>query len=68
MTTGLQLALAGGALVSLGMALLLWRLAPAHPDLAAEPPDYSPDDLATWRGERRFSHPHYWAAFTFTGA
>ena len=34
MTTGLQLALAGGALVGLGVALLLWRLAPAHPDLA----------------------------------
>jgi hypothetical protein len=34
MTTGLQLALAGGALVGLGVALLLWQLAPAHPDLA----------------------------------
>ena len=34
MTTGLQLALAGGAMVGLGVALLLWRLAPAHPDLA----------------------------------
>ena len=34
MTTGVQLALAGGALVGLGVALLLWRLAPAHPDLA----------------------------------
>jgi len=34
MTTGLQLALAGGVLVGLGVALLLWRLAPAHPDLA----------------------------------
>jgi hypothetical protein len=33
-TTGLQLALAGGTLVGLGVALLLWRLAPAHPDLA----------------------------------
>jgi Flp pilus assembly protein TadB len=33
MTTGLQLALAGGALVGLGIALLVWRLAPAHPDL-----------------------------------
>ena len=30
MTTGLQLALAGGALVGLGVALLLWRLAPAR--------------------------------------
>ena len=34
MTTGLQLALAGGVLVGLGVALLLWQLAPAHPDLA----------------------------------
>jgi Flp pilus assembly protein TadB len=34
MTTGLQLALAGGALLGLGVALLLWRLAPAHPDVA----------------------------------
>jgi len=34
MTTGLQLALVGGALIGLGIALLLWRLAPAEPDLA----------------------------------
>lgn len=32
--TGLQLALAGGALIGLGIALALWRLAPAQPDLA----------------------------------
>ena len=32
--TGLQLALAAGALVGLGAALLLWRLVPAEPDLA----------------------------------
>ena len=32
--TGLQLALAAGALTGLGVALLLWRLTPAHPDLA----------------------------------
>jgi Flp pilus assembly protein TadB len=31
--TGLQLALAAGALVGLGVALLVWRLAPADPDL-----------------------------------
>jgi Flp pilus assembly protein TadB len=33
MITGLQLALAGGALIGLGVALLIWRLAPAEPDL-----------------------------------
>jgi Flp pilus assembly protein TadB len=33
MITGLQLALAGGALIGLGIALLLWRLAPSEPDL-----------------------------------
>ena len=31
--TGLQLALVAGALVGLGLALLAWRLTPAHPDL-----------------------------------
>lgn len=34
MTTGLQLALASGALVSLGVVLLVMRLLPAEPDLA----------------------------------
>jgi hypothetical protein len=34
MTSGLQLALAGGSLIGLGVALLIWRLAPAQPDLA----------------------------------
>lgn len=34
MTTGLQLALAAGALVSLGVVLLVIRLVPAEPDLA----------------------------------
>lgn len=33
MSTGLQLALAGGALMGLGVALLIWRLVPADPDL-----------------------------------
>ncbi|EWT06791.1 type II secretion protein F [Intrasporangium chromatireducens Q5-1] len=32
--TGLQLALGAGALIGLGLALLLWRLVPAQPDLA----------------------------------
>lgn len=34
MITGLQLALTGGGLIGLGLALLVWRLAPAHPELA----------------------------------
>ncbi|GAA5033163.1 hypothetical protein [Actinopolymorpha pittospori] len=34
MTTGLQLAILGGALVGVGIALLVWRLMPAHPELA----------------------------------
>jgi hypothetical protein len=34
MTTGLQLALGAGALVSLGVVLLVMRLMPAEPDLA----------------------------------
>ena len=34
MITGLQLALTAGGLVGLGVALLVWRLAPAEPDLA----------------------------------
>lgn len=33
MTTGLQLALVAGALVGLGIALLIWRLVPADPEL-----------------------------------
>ena len=34
MITGLQLALTAGGLVGLGVALLVWRLVPAEPDLA----------------------------------
>jgi len=34
MVTGLQLALAAGALAGLAVALLMWRLTPADPDLA----------------------------------
>lgn len=33
MTTGLQLVLAGGGMIGLGVALLIWRLVPAEPDL-----------------------------------
>ncbi len=32
--TGLRLALAAGALIGLGIALLIWRLAPVEPDLS----------------------------------
>ena len=45
MTTGLQLTLAGGGLVGLGVALLLWRLAPAHPDLADALQRLSPEHV-----------------------
>ena len=47
--TGLQLALAAGALVGLGVAGLLWRVLPAHPDLAT-----ALDRLAP---QRSVSHP-----------
>ena len=33
MTTGLQLALLGGALVGLGLSLIVWRLLPADPEV-----------------------------------
>ena len=42
----LQLALAGGALVGAGVALLLWRLAPAEPDLADALHRLSPEHAA----------------------
>ena len=45
MTTGLQLALLGGALVSLGLVLLLWRLIPAEPDAADVVQRYSPEGV-----------------------
>lgn len=45
MTTGLQLALLGGALLGLGVALLIWRLSPAHPDLADVVRRYSPEGV-----------------------
>lgn len=41
--TGLQLALVAGALVGLGVALLVWRLAPADPDLGDALQRLSPD-------------------------
>ncbi|ACZ32420.1 type II secretion system protein (plasmid) [Xylanimonas cellulosilytica DSM 15894] len=45
MTTGLQIALLGGALVGLGIALLVWRLTPARPDLADVIHRYSPEGV-----------------------
>ena len=43
MTTGLQLAILGGLFVGLGLALLIWRLIPAQPDLADVVRRYSQD-------------------------
>ena len=62
MTTGLQLALAGGALVGLGVALLLWRLAPAHPDLADALQRLSPEQA------RRSVDPTRWWAIAGSGS
>ncbi len=47
MTTGLQLAVAGGTLAALGLVLLLWRLIPAQPDLADVVRRYSQDSSRT---------------------
>jgi hypothetical protein len=41
--TGLQLALFGGVLLGAGVALLLWRLLPARPDLGDVLSRLSPD-------------------------
>ena len=57
MITGLQLALAGGALVGLGVALLVWRLAPAEPDLADALRRLSPDHTHPHRGTGRAGGP-----------
>lgn len=43
MTSILQLSLLAGALIGLGIALLVWRLAPAEPDLADVLDRLSPD-------------------------
>ena len=45
MTTGLQLALLGGALIGAGLSLLLWRLTPAAPDAADVVQRYSPEGV-----------------------
>lgn len=43
MITGLQLAILAGALLGLGLSLLVWRLLPAQPDLADVVQRYSPE-------------------------
>ena len=43
MATGLQLATAAGALLGLGVVLLVWQLVPAHPDLRDALERLSPD-------------------------
>jgi Flp pilus assembly protein TadB len=48
--TGLQLALASGALIGLGFALLVWRLAPSDPDLVDALDRLSPDHVVPRRG------------------
>ena len=45
MTTGLQLALLGGALVGLGLSLIVWRLLPADPDPVDVVHRYSPEGV-----------------------
>lgn len=49
MTTGLQLALSGGAFIGLAFALLAWRLAPADPDLGEALDRFSPEHQARRR-------------------
>src|SRR5665647_3161010 len=43
MITGLQLAILGGGLVGAGIAMLVWRLAPADPDLGETLARLSPE-------------------------
>lgn len=43
MVTGLQIAIAAGALLGLGVVLLIWQLVPAHPDLRDALERLSPD-------------------------
>jgi len=66
MTTGLQLAMAGGALIGVGIVLLLWRLAPAEPDLAdalrrLSPPHHPRDDSAVTVASDRRERMGIWA-------
>ncbi|MGL5858790.1 MAG: type II secretion system F family protein [Angustibacter sp.] len=53
--TGLQLALAAGALIGLGAALLVWRLTPADPDLGDALGRLSPEHAKRRTFEER--HP-----------
>jgi Flp pilus assembly protein TadB len=72
--TGLQLALAGGALAGLGVALLLGRLVPAHPDLRdtldrlSPTPTRTPSALPVGEGVRGRERLGLWAARTFPPA
>lgn len=43
--TGLQYALVGGALLGLGVALLIWRLSPSSPDVVDVVRRYSPEGV-----------------------
>lgn len=54
MTTGLQLSLLGGALVGLGLALLILRLTPADPDPVDVVQRYSPEGV---RARAAAAHP-----------
>ncbi|WP_245934260.1 hypothetical protein [Branchiibius hedensis] len=49
MITGLQMALAGGGLVGLGLSLLIWRLVPAQPDLGDALERLSPEHVRRTR-------------------
>ena len=60
MTTGVQLALLGGSLISLGLVLLLYRVLPADPDVVDVVYRYSPE------GFRRTRTTHTLAASTGT--
>jgi Flp pilus assembly protein TadB len=72
--TGLQLALAGGALAGLGVALLAARLVPAHPDLRdtldrlSPTPTRTPAAVTVAEGVRGRERVGRWAARTFPPA
>ena len=52
MPTGLQLAILAGGLVGLGVALIVWRLTPADPDLGDALNRLSPNRTRSRRGSR----------------
>jgi CHAT domain-containing protein len=39
-----------------------------YPDVVYEPVGLTQSALEAWHRSQPFKHPHYWAAFTFTGA